>query len=215
MTAGSTSRRPAAAPSALLLVRGRAHDVRAWARKGLLPVWVVPGITWTLVVPAAEPVAAPPYDDPVALLGGRPVPARLRPSLCVVADGPRAVVAVQDAARRSPQRWLVWGEGTGVVRVEGLPHAPTGLLVEAAAARARDARDRLADALADDGRRAVEVADDVLRVLGLPGAGVLLGAVRAEDLPDVERVEPLDDVVARFDDAVAHEALLEAQLEDR
>jgi hypothetical protein len=206
---------PAPVPTALLLLRGRADDVRSWARKGLLPVWLVPHVTWTLVVPAASPVAAPPYDDPGALLGGRPVPSRLRPALCLVADGPRAVVAVHEAARRATQRWLVWGEGTGLTRVDGLPHAPVGLLADAAAARGRVARDRLHDALAADGRRAVDVADDVLRALGLPGAGLLIGAVRADELDDAERVDPEEDVVARFDDFVAHEARLEAQLEDR
>ena len=204
-----------AVPTALLLLRGRTDDVRSWARRGLLPVWVVPGITWTLVVPAGDPVAAPPYDDPVALLGGRPVPSRLRPSLVVVADGPRAVVAVHEAARRATQRWLVWGEGTGLTRIDGLPHAPVGLVAEAAAARGHAARERLQDALSADGRRAVDVADDVLRALGLPGAGLLLGAVGADELPDAERVDPAGDVVARFDDVVAHEAFLEAQLEDR
>jgi hypothetical protein len=204
-----------AVPTALLLLRGRTDDVRSWARRGLLPVWVVPGVTWTLVVPAGDPVAAPPYDDPVALLGGRPVPSRLRPSLVVVADGPRAVVAVHEAQRRAVQRWLVWGEGTGLTRIDGLPHAPAGLLAEAAAARGHAARERLHDALATDNRRAVDVADDVLRALGLPGAGLLLGAVGADELPDAERVDPARDVVARFDDVVAHEAFLEAQLEDR
>jgi hypothetical protein len=204
-----------AVPTALLLLRGRTDDVRSWTRRGLLPVWVVPGVTWTLVVPAGDPVAAPPYDDPVALLGGRPVPSRLRPSLVVVADGPRAVIAVHEAQRRAVQRWLVWGEGTGLTRIDGLPHAPVGLLAEAAAARGHAARERLHDALAADDRRAVDVADDVLRALGLPGAGVLLGAVGADELPDAERVEPAHDVVARFDDVVAHEAILEAQLEDR
>ncbi len=202
-------------PAALLLLRGRVDDVRGWARKGLLPVWLVPGVAWTLVVPAAEPVAAPPYDDPVALLGGRPVPSRLRPSLCVVADGPRAVVAVHQSSRRASQRWLVWGEGVGLTRVDGLPHAPVALLTEAAAGRGHAARDRVREALVADGRRAVDVADDLVRALGLPGAGVLLGAVRAGDLPDAERVDPEEDVVARFDDFVAHEAVLEAQLEDR
>jgi hypothetical protein len=143
-----------AVPTALLLLRGRTDDVRSWARRGLLPVWIVPGVTWTLVVPAGDPVAAPPYDDPVALLGGRPVPGRLRPSLVVVADGPRAVVAVHDAPRRAVQRWLVWGEGTGLTRIDGLPHAPVGLLAEAAAARGHAARGRLDDALATDDRRA-------------------------------------------------------------
>lgn len=202
------------APVALLAVRGRVDDVRAWARRGLLPVWVVPDVAWTLVVPAGPPVSAPPYDDPVALLGGRPAPTRLRPSICLVADGPRAVLVVQEKGRRADQRWLVWCQGVGLTRDHGLPHAPVGLLAGVGGIRDRDGREQLREVLTGDGRSGADVADDVLRTLRLPGAGLPLGAVRAGDLPGVVRVDPDDRVVARFDAFAQTEAQLAAQLED-
>lgn len=202
------------APAALLLVRGRVDDVTAWARKGLLPLWVVPDVAWTLVVPAGAPVSAPPYDDPVALLGGRPVPAKLRPSLCLVADGPRAVLVVHDGGRRAGPRWLVWSRGVGLTRTDGLPHAPVGLLAEVGGARDRVSREALRTALEADGRSGADVVDDVLRVLRLPGAGLPLGAVEAGDLPGAVRVDPEDQVVARFDAFVRTEAQLAAQVEE-
>lgn len=198
------------APSALLLLRGPADAVKAWARKGLLPVWVIPGVTWTLVVPADVPRSGPPYDDPVALLGGRPVPARLRPSVCLVADGARAVVAVHESARPAVQRWLVWTAGVGPSRVEGLPHAPVGLL----AAVVDGDRPRLDDALRPDGRAGEDVIDDLLRALDLPGAGLPIGAVRPDHLPGAARVDPDDRVVAKFEAFVSHESRLLAQLDE-
>ena len=197
-------------PSAVLLLHGSADAVRTWARKGLLPVWVVPGATWTLVVPADQPRSGPPYDDPVALLGGRPVPARLRPSICLVADGQRAVVAVHEAARAAVQRWLVWTAGVGPSRIEDLPHAPVGLLAQVAGVGGRD---RLDQALAPDGRSGADVVDDLLRALGLPGAGVPIGAVQAAELPDAARVDPDERVVERFEAFAAHESRLQAQLD--
>jgi len=198
-------------PGAVLLLHGQPENVRTWARKGLLPVWVVPGSSWTLVVPADHPRSGPPYDDPVALLGGRPVPARLRPAICLVADGQRAVVAVHEAGRSAVQRWLVWTSGVGPSRVEGLPHAPVGLLAQVAGAAGRE---RLDDALRPDGRDGADVVDDLLRALELPGAGVPIGAVTAEHLPDAVRVDPDERVVERFEAFVAHESRLQAQLED-
>lgn len=197
------------APAALLLLGGPADGVRAWARKGLLPVWVVPGATWTLVVPAAEPRSAPPYDDPVALLGGRPVPARLRPSLCLVADGQRAVVAVHEATRAAVQRWLVWTAGVGSSEVEGLPHASLRLLAEVAGVAGPAGRERLDDALRADDRTGADVVDDLMRALALPGAGVPIGAVEAGHLPDAVRVDPDEQAVERFDAFVAHEGQLD------
>lgn len=203
------------APAAVLLLRGRADAVQAWARKGLLPVWVVPGPTWTLVVPADEPRSAPPYDDPVALLGGRPVPVRLRPSLCLVADGQRAVVGVHAAMRAAEQRWLVWTAGVGTAQVDALPPASVGLLAALVGGPAGDGtRARLEDALRPDARAGGDVVDDLLRALGLPGAGVPVGAVAAAHLPDAVRVDPDAKVVARFDALMADESRLQAQLDD-
>lgn len=208
----------------LLVVRGRLDGVRAWARKGLLPVWVVPDVAWTLVVPAGPAASAPPYDDPVALLGGRPLPPRLRPSVCLVADGPRAVLAVHDDGRLAQPRWLVWAQGAGVQRVADLPLASLSLLTAiagpgaAAAAGSAAGRshraDRVRAALAADARAGADVVDDLLRALSMPGAGVTLDAVRAGDLPGAVRVDPDDRVVSRFDAYVAHERELAGQLED-
>jgi hypothetical protein len=202
------------APPALLLLRGRIDDVRSWARTGLLPTWLVPDPAWTLVVPAGPPASAPPYDDPVALLGGRPVPSRLRPSLCLVADGPRAVIVVQEAGRRTEPHWLVWSRDVGPVRTPDLPTATPALVAHVTGTRRPGRVDALDAALAPDGRSGRDVVDDVLRALALPGAGVPLGAVHPQDLPGAERVEPDDEAVARFD-AFAHtEAHLAAQLEE-
>jgi hypothetical protein len=201
-------------PTSLLLVRGRAPEVRSWARHGLLPVWVVPDPAWTLVVPAGEPAAAHPYDDPVAVLGGRPVPSRLRPCICLVVDGPRAVVAVQQRSRRAIRRWMVWGEGAGLARVEGLPLASTALVAEVVGLRAPSGARMIREVLAADGRRSVDVVEDLLAAAGMPGGGLMSGQVAAADLPDAARVEPAPDTVERFDQVIANEARLAAELEE-
>ncbi len=204
------------APPAMLVVRGRLDGVRAWAHQGLLPVWIVPDVAWTLVVPAGPPAAAPPYDDPVALLGGRPVPQRLRPAVCLVADGPRAVITSHDKGRRAPQRWLVWTQHHGLQRVDDLPRTSLSALVDLVSGDdpRTDRLPRLREALAADERSGADVVDDVLRALALPGAGITLDAVRAGDLPGAVRIDPDERAVARFDAFAAHEAELAAQLED-
>jgi len=209
---------PEVSARALLVVRGRLDGVRAWARKGLLPVWIVPDVAWTLVVAAGPPAVDPPFDDPVALLGGRPVPSRLRPSLYLVADGPRAVVTVHDKGRRDEPHWLVWTRGAGLQRVPELPRAPLGQLVQLAAAPGAghgDRAGRLREALRPDGRSGADVVDDVLRALALPGAGLTLDAVRAGDLPGAVRIDPDPRAAERFAEIAAHEAHLERQLEGR
>ncbi len=205
-------------PAALMLLRGSAEGVMAWARKGLMPVHVVPGATWTLVAPADGRRAAAPYDDPVAVLGGRPVPPRLRPSLCLLAGAGRAVLVVQDTSRSAVQRWLVWTPGVGVARVDGLPPAPLALvadLVDPGGSRGDVVLDRLQQALRPDARAASDVVDDLLRALELPGAGVPLGAVAVADLPDAVRVEPHAHVVDRFDEFVATEPELSNEPDPR
>ncbi|GAA4353186.1 hypothetical protein GCM10023145_19400 [Angustibacter luteus] len=200
----------------MLVLRGRLDGVRAWARSGLVPVWIVPDVAWTLVVPAGPAESAPPYDDPVALLGGRPVPGRLRPVMCFVADGPRAAVTLQ-RGRRQDARWLGWTGEIGPHRVDDLPLASPDLLAELAGVGAQARTDRRADlreALRPDGRSGADVVDDLLRALGLPGAGLTLGAVAAGDLPGAVRIEPDDKLVQRFDRYAADEARLSAQLEE-
>jgi hypothetical protein len=73
---------------------------------------------------------------------------------------------------------------------------------------------RLDHALRADGRDGADVVDDLLRALDLPGAGVPIGAVQAEHLPDAVRVDPDERVVERFEAFVAHEQRLQAQLDE-
>ena len=189
----------------LVLLRERRASAKAWARHGLLPVTVVPGLSWTLVVPAGPSSSASPYDDPVALLGGHPVPRRLRPCAVLVAGPDRLAVRVQGPAVRAPQRWLIWTRGIGLSRVPDLPLAPPSM-VGRLLAPTRTSAAALVDVLARDSRLPSEVADDLLGVLGLPGAGILSGRVAAAGLPGATRVDPSPAHVVRFDRHTADES---------
>jgi hypothetical protein len=200
----------AAAVRELVLLRDTRGSASGWAQRGLGPVVVVPGLAWTLVVPAGPARSAPPYDDPLAALGGRPVPRRLRPSACFVAGPDRLTLQVQGPSWRAPQRWVVWTRGVGLSRVRDLESAPPALVARLLSPT-RDSGARLSAVLAQDGRIPSAVADQLLDALALPGVGVLSGAVDAASLPGALRVEPQEHLVARFD-AVAkdeHEAARE------
>ena len=165
---------------------------------------VVPGLAWTLVVPAGPARSAPPYDDELAVLGGRPVPRSLRPSATFVADADRLAVQLQGSSWRAVTRWLVWTRGVGLSRVPDLESAPPQLLARLLAPT-RTSGDRLVEVLARDGRHPAQVADALLETLALPGVGVLSGAVDAAGLPGAVRVEPEEHRVARFDAQVGDE----------
>jgi hypothetical protein len=190
--------RPAVRQRALVLVRDTRGSAAKWARRGLGPVTVVPGLAWTLVVPAGPARSAPPYDDELALLGGRPVPRSLRPSAVLVADADRLAIQVQGPSWRAVNRWLVWTRGVGLTRVPDLEAAPPQLVARLLAPT-RTSGERLAAVLARDGRHPAQVADELLDALALPGAGVLSGAVDPAALPGAVRVEPEEHRVARFD----------------
>jgi hypothetical protein len=182
----------------LVLLRDTRGSAATWAQRGLGPVTVVPGPAWTLVAPAGPTRSAAPYDDPATVLGGRPVPRRLRPAACLVAGPDRLTVQVQGPSWRAPRRWLVWTRGVGLSRVPDLEPAPLALVARLLAPM-RDAGDRLGDVFARDGRLPAVVADALLESLGLPGAGVLSGRVDPATLPGAVRVEPQEHLVARFD----------------
>jgi hypothetical protein len=181
-----------------MLLRDTRGSATGWARRGLAPVTVVPGLAWTLVVPAGPASSAPPYDDPVAILGGRPVPRRLRPAACLVAGPDRLAIQVQGPSWRAPTRWLVWTRGVGLSRVPDLDPAPPGLVARLLAPT-RESGERLTEILAQDGRLPAQVADELLAILALPGVGVLSGDVDAAELPGAVLVEPEEHLVARFD----------------
>ena len=192
------------AQRALVLLRDTRGSAAKWARRGLGPVTVVPGLAWTLVVPAGPARSAAPYDDELALLGGRPVPRSLRPCASFVADADRLAVQLQGSTWRAVTRWLVWTRGIGLTRVADLETAPPQLLARLLAPT-RTSADRLAAVLARDGRHPAQVADALLEALALPGVGVLSGSVRAADLVGALRVEPEEHRVARFDAQVSDE----------
>jgi hypothetical protein len=203
----STPPTPPTGVRELVLLHDPRGSAAGWAQRGLGPVVVVPGVAWTLVVPAGPTRSAPPYDDPVTALGGRPVPRRLRPCACFVAGPDRLTVQVQGPSWRAPQRWLVWTRGVGLSRVPDLESAPPALVARLLSPT-RDSRGRLTEVLAQDGRVPAAVADELLDALALPGVGVISGAVDPMSLPGAVRVEPQEHLVARFD-AVAkdeHEA---------
>jgi hypothetical protein len=189
---------PADRPHALVVMRDTRGSATGWAQRGLGPVTVVPGLVWTLVTPAGPARSATPYDDPTTLLGGRPVPRRLRPTACLVADADRLTVRVQGSSWRAPQRWVVWTRGVGLSRVPDLEPAPLALVARLLSPT-RESAGRLTEVFAQDGRLPASVGDALLEALLLPGAGVLSGGVDPSTLPGAVRVEPQEHLVARFD----------------
>ncbi|MGL5858237.1 MAG: hypothetical protein ACRC35_07530 [Angustibacter sp.] len=199
----------AGATSAVLLLRGRGDVVRRWAARGLMPIWIVPELAWTLAVPAGAALSAAPYDDPVRLLGGRVVPARLRPAVLVVAQPDRFVVTIQGGGRWDEQRWLAWSRGVGLLDMGELPPAPVRMLAAVAGARPGT---ELKSAVAADNRSGAQAAEDVLAALDLPAPGLLTGRRRVAELPGAALVEPDSTLVAAFDEVAALELAADREL---
>jgi hypothetical protein len=184
---------------ALLLVRGEHERVVDWARKGVVAVHVVPlAEGWTGVLPAGErSAAAPPYDDAVSLLLGRPVSRRLLPAIGTARVGARQVWSLVPRVLRPRRRWLVWEPGAGLVRPGSLPAATVADLAAVAGRRAE--REVLARVLRDGRGDADRLVTDVLGALGLPGAALATG----QPVPQgATSVEPDRQDVTRFDRAV-------------
>jgi hypothetical protein len=114
-------------------------------------------------------------------------------------------IRVQGPAVRAPQRWLIWTRGIGLSRVPDLPLAPPSM-VGRLLAPTRTSAAALVDVLARDSRLPAVVADDLLGVLGLPGAGVLSGRVDPTGLPGAVRIDPAPAHVGRFDKHTADDA---------
>ncbi|MEP7035798.1 MAG: hypothetical protein ABI662_01630 [Dermatophilaceae bacterium] len=196
----------------MLLLRGERDAVATWARRGLVPVHVVPLDGWTAVLGAGPSKALPPYDDSLKVLAGRAAASRLRPAIGLfVVDG-NAVVTVQAPGWRTIQRWLVWSPGQGVVRPRHLAAGRPADLTAAAGVHGEAARRGVLDVLVDGRGDAQGVLAELMTILSLPGSDLLAGA--RDPSEGATRVEPSQRQVARFERAIHDQALHRAELEE-
>jgi hypothetical protein len=197
----------------MLLFAGEPDSVASWARRGLVPVHVVPLDGWTAVLPAGPSRAMPPYNDTLKSFAGRPAASRLRPAIgFFVVDG-NAVISVHRSGWRATQRWFVWSPGEGVVRPRRLSAGRPADLVAAAGTRDAAARRGVRDILADGGGDASGLLDELLAMLALPGSDLLDGGQDPAAAPGSSIVEPGEQDVARFERTVNDEARHRAEME--
>ncbi|MGA8979050.1 MAG: hypothetical protein WB473_08000 [Pedococcus sp.] len=200
---------PARDSCGLLLVRASPGPVSGWVRRGLVACEVVALGEWTALLPVERVSrASAPYDDAVAVLAGRPLPLRLRPSLGFFVVDHRAVLSLRPRGLRPAHRWLVWEPGTGPVRAPGLEAARPPDLV--AAARSRTTASAVHHVLKDVSGDAPALLRRLLDVLALPGADLLTPA----DQPRGTVVAPTASSVARFESRMAEQAQHRAELEE-
>lgn len=198
----------------MLLLQGEPDSVATWARRGLMPVHVVPLDGWTAVLPAGPSHAMPPYDDTLKTLAGRPVASRLRSAIGLFAVDGNAVISTHTSGWRAAQKWFVWSPGEGVLRPERLRAGRPADLVGAAGTRDRAARRGVRDRLVDGGGDVQGFFGEVLALLALPGFELLVGAQDPAADPDSTMVEPGEQHVARFEKIINDEARHRAELEE-
>jgi hypothetical protein len=198
----------------MLLLRGEPDPVATWARRGLVPVHVVPLDGWTAVLPAGPSRAMPPYDDTLKALAGRPVASRLRSAIGLFAVDGNAVVTVQPSGWRAIQRWFVWSPGQGVVRTRHLATGRPADLTAAAGIHEGTTRRGVLDLLIDGGGDAHGVLGGLLVLLSLPGSDLLAGGQDPAAAQGSMLVEPSERHVARFERIVQDQALHRVELEE-
>ena len=195
-------------------MRGKPDAVATWARRGLVPVHVVPLEGWTAVLPAGPSQVMPPYDDTLRLLAGRPVASRLRSAIGLFEVDGNAVITVHPSGWRAIQRWFVWSPGRGVVQPRNLAVGRPADLVIAAGIRDGAARRGVRDALVDVGGDAHSVLSDLLALLALPGSDLLDGGRDPAAAQGSTLVEPDGQQLARFERIIGDEARHRAELEE-
>ncbi|MEP7018596.1 MAG: hypothetical protein ABI899_11335 [Actinomycetota bacterium] len=196
----------------MLLLRGEPEAVAAWARRGLVPVHILPLEGWTAVLPAGPSRAMPPYDDSLKALAGRPVASRLRSAIGLFAVDGNAVVTVQPPGWRAIRRWFVWSPGQGVVRPRRLAAGRPADLTAAAGARGGGARRGVLDLLVDGRGDAAGVLGDLLGLLSLPGVDLFEGVTDPTAWAGSSLVEPSERSVASFERVIHDQALHRAEL---
>lgn len=195
-------------------MRGKTDAVATWAKRGLVPVYIVPLEGWTAVLPAGPSRALPPYDDSLKALVGRPVASRLRSAIGLFAVDGNAVVTVHPHGWRAIPRWFVWSPGQGVVRPRHLAAGRPADLIAAAGIREGAARRRVLDLLVDGGGDACAVLGDLMALLSLPGSDLFDGSQDPTASYGFTRVEPLERLVARFEKTVDDRARHRVELEE-
>lgn len=209
MTTTGSSARASEPLIGLQLLRGAPGPVASWLRAGVVPVTVGRLGGWSAVLPRGRSRAAAPYDEPLPILASRPVPAGLGPAIGFwVLDG-RAVIAVS-GARRNGLRYVVWEQGTGVVRPPGLEVAPAQVILRAAGGGSRA---DLVELLRERHVAPDRLLAAVVTTLELPGARLLIDPADRSELRESVAVEPEDKQVAIFDDVVRDAVLLRRELE--
>jgi hypothetical protein len=198
----------------MLLLRGRPDTVTTWARRGLLPVHVVPLPGWTAVLPAGPSQAMPPYDDTLKTFAGRPIAFRLRSAIGLFAVDGNAVVTVHLSGRRAVQRWFVWSPGLGLVRPQRLAAGRPADLIVAAGIGDQAAGRVVRDLLADPGGDVHAVIGDLLTLLRLPGSDLLVDGADPTAVQGATLVEPDEQQVARFERIIGVEARNRVELEE-
>jgi hypothetical protein len=196
----------------MLLLRGEPDAVATWARRGLVPVHILPLEGWTAVLPAGPSRAMPPYDDSLKALAGRPVASRLRSAIGLFAVDGNAVVTVQPPGWRAIRRWFVWSPGQGVVRPRRLAAGRPADLTAAAGARGGAARRGVLDLLVDGRGDATGVLGDLFGLLSLPGVDLFDGVSDPTAWAGSRLVEPSERSVASFERVIHDQALHRAEL---
>ncbi len=152
---------------------------------------MVPAGPWVLISPE-PPSSTQDLPPSTPILGGRPLPQRLRPALLLIVQPDRLVLTTQDGTRSSPRRWLSWAPGLGLQDVDPYPAASPSLLLHLAGAenlaQRAEQRTQLRAALQPEHRSPAVVADRVLTALGLPGAGFATPSFRPHRLPDAQLI---------------------------
>lgn len=196
----------------MLLLQGEPASVAVWARRGLLPVDILPLDGWTAVLPAGPSLAMPPYDDPLKTLAGRPVASRLRSAIGVFAVDGNVMISAHRSGWRAVQSWFVWSPGDGLVQPERLRAGTPADLTAAAGIRDKATGREVRDILANGGGDASGVIGKMLAVLSLPGFDLLDGE---QDPPaGSTRVVPDEEHVARFEKTINDEDRHRADLEE-
>ncbi|NHN57411.1 hypothetical protein G9U51_16715 [Calidifontibacter sp. DB0510] len=196
----------------LLLLHADAKSVDGWIRQGVVPAYVLPQSGWTAVVPAGPAQAKDPYRDGIAVLASRPLPSRMRPALGFFVTDGRAVVVVHPRGWRAITRYVVWEPSRGAVRAPHLPPARPDDLVRAAGV-VPEAVGEVRSLLRSREGDPVELLDDLVRVLALPGEG-LIGGRGVKSDPEAVLVEPRRSAVERFERVVAEDDEVSAELRE-